>query len=107
MKTTHESMLGKSLPFSKTFEGGDFDGFYAAEEWCKAHSISVGTMQREAPIGLMAGDFAIAKWRNLSVEDIRGLDGVLIGESKRDGPVTVLLSFIPAVTLQGRSLIKQ
>jgi hypothetical protein len=96
----HESKLGKSLPFAKTFEGGDFAGFYAAEEWCKAHDISVGTMQREAPIGLMAGDFAIAKWRNLSAAEIRGLDGVLIGD-KRQGPITVLLSFVPVAVAAG------
>lgn len=76
----------------KTFEDrGDFQAFYAATKWLDDNGYSYGSMQSDAPIGIMKGKFFISKWRGLSRDEIRRLDGVVEGDNKRDGPVTVTI----------------
>ena len=67
---------------------GPFKAFAEAQEYCRQKGLSVGSMQRDAPIGLRYGDANIAKWQNLSDEDIDNLDGFISGDT-RNGPVTV------------------
>lgn len=85
-----EEQTGKTMVNSETFQRSDdaFAAISAAESFCKARGFSVGTMQRDAPMGLKHGDFNIQKWRNLDREDRARLDGAIVGE-KRHGPVTV------------------
>lgn len=74
---------------TKTFNAsGDFVAYTEAEQWCIQNGYSVGTMQAGSPVGIKRGDFRIAKWRNLSQEDINNLDGTITG-SFRYGPITV------------------
>jgi hypothetical protein len=70
---------------------GDFEAVRAAEEWCAKLGISVGFMQGDAPRGLLWGDAAIAKWRNLTAAEQASCDGQMTtpGSSPRHGPVTV------------------
>jgi len=72
-------------------ESDDWAAVQAAEQWCKKHGISVGTMQGEAPRGLKRGKYNIAKWRNLSKSDIKLLDGTITGEM-RNGPVYIAIT---------------
>lgn len=67
---------------------GDFSACDAAERFCKELGLSVGTMQRRDPRGLMFGDIDIEKWRNLSDQERKALHGIMTGYM-RDGPVTV------------------
>lgn len=69
-------------------EAGDFNSCYAAEEWCKAAGLSVGSMQRGEPRCLMRGDVYVAKWRNLSAAERIECHGAMTGDM-RNGPVTV------------------
>jgi hypothetical protein len=69
-------------------ESGDWKAVTAAEKWCAENGISVGTMQGASPRGLKRGEFTIAKWRNLSENDIAGLDGRMTGDM-RNGPVII------------------
>jgi hypothetical protein len=74
---------------TETFsDKGDFAALDKAQRWCRERGISYGSMQRDEPIGLMVGDFDIAKWRNLSAKDRRELHGTITGD-KRNGPVFV------------------
>lgn len=75
-------------------EAGDFKAMYAAEAWCAENGISVGSSERGNPRCLMRGDFAIAKWRNLSAAERKECHGVMTGDM-RNGPVTVEM-FDPA-----------
>lgn len=76
----------------KVFEdAGDFQAYYRATEWLSANGYSYGSMQADAPIGIMKGDWSISKWRNLSPAEIKQLDGIITGD-KRSGPVTVELT---------------
>ncbi len=71
------------------FEGTDtFEALRKAQAWCVENGISYGSSCRNLPIGLMFGDYDIAKWRNLSPKDIRELHGVMKGPL-RTGPITV------------------
>lgn len=67
---------------------GDFEAMRSAEQWCADNGYSVGGMQRGDPRGLLRGDYAIAKWRNLSRQERAELDGQMTGDM-RNGPVTV------------------
>jgi len=74
---------------------GGFAATRAAEAWCKRHGLSVGFMQRNEPRGLLYGDYAIAKWRNLSIGNRAALDGTMTGNT-RHGPITVTLAKDPS-----------
>jgi hypothetical protein len=67
---------------------GDFEAWYAATSWCAYKGISVGSMCRHDPVGLMIGDVLIAKWRNLTAKERSQLDGTITGDF-RNGPLTL------------------
>jgi hypothetical protein len=69
---------------------GDFGAFYAAEKWCCDNGYSVGSMERDRPIGLAKGNYDISKWHNLG-SDKQLLDGVIAEGSKRENDVTVII----------------
>lgn len=94
---TIEGLIGKKLPFTKKFDnsGDTFSAFRAAEEYLRAKGFDVGSMQREAPIGV-ARDADISKWHNLGA-DRQLLDGAMVSGDWREGSVTVYLAFDPEV----------
>lgn len=70
--------------------GEDFSGYNAARAALEGAGFSVGTMQRDNPMGLLFGEYAIAKWRNLSDADRDELHGFVRGDC-RNGPMTAHL----------------
>ena len=83
---------GREIESRQTFKvKGTFDSFYKASEWVKDNGYSQGSMARTMPIGLMKGDYDIAKWYNLDKEDIKGLDGVMISNDFREGEVEIII----------------
>lgn len=91
-----EECIAKPMVFEKTFEGNgeSFNAVNAAEAWLKGHGFTLGSMQRDAPIGVARESEYISKWFNLG-DDVKLLDGAILGEDKRNGPVTVCLAFDP------------
>lgn len=84
--------IGKRLFHAKTFDSAEtFHAYDQAEEYCKSLGLSVGHMCSPMPTGVKKGDFDIAKWKNLDNKDKREMDGVIVAESFRDGPVSVYL----------------
>jgi hypothetical protein len=82
--------------FTKTFEqAGTFQAFYAAQQWLTKRGYSFGSTCRDQPTGILKGDFIIAKWRNLTQQEIEQLDGRMTGDT-REGPVTITLMEAPA-----------
>lgn len=93
-----KNVIGKSIVFEKRFEAsGTFGALNEAQKFCSTLGIAVGSLCRDKPIGLLVGEADIDKWRNLTPEDVRQLDGVLIADDGnfRDGPVTLLLAVDP------------
>lgn len=75
----------------KTFKAdGAFGAFYAAETWLRDNGYSVGSMERDRPIGIAKGDCDISKWSNLGADKAL-LDGVIAGGSKRDSDITIII----------------
>ena len=72
---------------------GDFQALYAAQDWCRNKGISCGSSCRDMPIGLMHGDFTIAKWKNLTPKERRTVDGVITGDI-RNGPIKIKM-YVP------------
>lgn len=84
-------MTGPEAFIFKDFvEIGEWEAVNAVEKWLSDRGFSFGTMQGDAPRGIRFGEFRIAKWRNLSVDDIKAFDG-LIGNTSRYGPVRVTI----------------
>lgn len=85
-----------SEEFRLTFDdAGDFVAIHKAEAWLRERGYSVGSMQADAPMGILHGDYGIAKWRNLTPKHRAQLDGWIEGEDKRNGPVTIVLRRTP------------
>lgn len=70
--------------------GGNFEACREAEDWCTDRGISVGTVERGQPRGLLNEDCCISKWPNLSGVERRQMDGTMTGDM-RHGPVTIEL----------------
>lgn len=65
--------------FEKTFkgDGSTFGAAYEAEKWLRDNGYSVGPMCVGYPQAVLKGNFAIAKWRNLTREERLAVDGTL------------------------------
>lgn len=70
---------------------GTFEALQAAEAWCRKRGISYGSSDRTGTIGLLVGDYVIAKWQNLTPSERRACHGRIIGDG-RNGPVTLRIS---------------
>ena len=93
-KSVIEKKIYKTIRTVKTFPstGIAFEAHADAVEFLKENGYSVGSMQRDMPIGVAKGeDVYISKWMNLG-DDVKQLDGVLLSDDFREGSVTVLLS---------------
>lgn len=71
--------------------GEDFSGIRAAEEHVRGLGYSVGSMERNQPIGLVKGDCYISKWTRMTNKEHDELDGRFEGPDYRNGDVTVVL----------------
>jgi hypothetical protein len=86
---------------------GTFQAMWAAEQWCRDNGVSFGSSCVSGPVGLLRGDYCIAKWHNLSAKERAQLDGTMSGDM-RNGPVTIRLRDLPqnvkwTANLQGLS----
>ena len=74
-----------------TFDApGDFRAASEAEQWLRDNGYSVGWTCGPSPRGILKGEYDIAKWRNLTDDEIAELDGRMIG-NMRHGPVTITI----------------
>ncbi|AMX90843.1 hypothetical protein IPC618_21455 [Pseudomonas aeruginosa] len=80
-----------SEPFQKTFDQtGTFEALYACQQWLSANGYSYSSTCRDGPVGVMKGDYGIAKWRNLTREERAELHGTVDGDF-REGPLVLRL----------------
>lgn len=70
---------------------GDFSAFHAAQAWCKKNGYSYGSLARDMNIGLLRGDWIIAKWYNLTPLEIEQLHGYMSSNDYRGGPVKITI----------------
>ena len=70
---------------------GDFTAVGAARDWLSEHGYSYGSMCMDMPIGILKGEWSIAKWRNLTGKEREQLDGQLTSKDFREGPVVLRL----------------
>ena len=80
----------KNISRDTVFTGTkDFEAFHLAADYAEQMGYSVGSLQRDSPVGLKKGNYIVSKWRNLSSKDKQELDGMLISRDFRKGPVTL------------------
>ncbi|EPJ1396534.1 TPA: hypothetical protein PXQ76_002528 [Yersinia enterocolitica] len=84
------------MSFQLKFEQkGDFQAWYACQTWLNDRGYSYGPTSARAPgVGVLKGDFCIAKMHNLTKQEISQLDGIVDGNF-REGPVTLRLKVAP------------
>ena len=70
---------------------GDFCAVNNARDWLKNNGYSYGSMCMDMPIGILKGNWTIAKWRNLTAKERNQLDGQITSKDFRAGPVTIFL----------------
>lgn len=76
---------------TKTFDRkGTFNALHDAEKFLRDRGFSLGSSQADGPQGIMFGDYAISKWRNMGKAEISALHGVMRGDG-REGPLTIFL----------------
>lgn len=76
------------ITFNQT---GDFAAVNAACNWLRDRGYSIGSMCMDMPIGILKGDWSITKWRNLTIKERKQLDGQLVSNDFRNGPVVIQL----------------
>ncbi len=83
------------MSFQKTFDQkGTFVAWHAACKWLRENGYSYGATCVASPVGVLKGDYCIAKWRNLTPKERSQLDGTVIGDF-REGPLTLRLKSAP------------
>lgn len=79
------------MKLTKTFDRkGTFNAAHDAEKFLRDRGFSLGSSQADGPQGILFGDYAISKWRNMSSAEIKQLHGVMRGDG-REGPLTIYL----------------
>jgi hypothetical protein len=86
----------RKIELQKDFAAkGDFQSLYAAQGWLHDNDYSYGSLCSPKPVGIMRNidgkSWKIAKWKNLTREEIRTLDGVMRSDDFRNGTVTVTI----------------
>ncbi|ELI8400329.1 TPA: hypothetical protein ACQWNA_003802 [Yersinia enterocolitica] len=96
------------MSFQLKFEQkGDFQAWYACQAWLNDRGYSYGPTSARAPgVGVLKGDFCIAKMHNLTKQEIKQLDGRVDGDF-REGPVTLRLKVEPEVMVSSESTKQQ
>ena len=86
--------------FTKYFPStGTFTAHAAACGWLRSIGCSVGSMERDNPIGIKRGEWGEnrSKWRHYSAEERAAFDGRIMPDPEfREGGARVELNFIPA-----------
>ncbi len=82
---------------------GDFEAWYECQQWLTERGYSFGSTCVMSPVGVLKGDYSIAKWRNLSTQERAALDGTVTGDF-RNGPLTLVLKEAPEL-VAGRDYV--
>lgn len=69
---------------------GTFSAVHAAESYLSDMDYTAGSMERDAPIGFSNKYNRISKWWNMTRDEHKLLDGVMISDDFREGGVTIL-----------------
>ena len=86
--------LGRKIKATRTFKAnGTFKAFHEAEQAVSEMGFVSGSMQRNAPIGLMDSETccSVSKWRNMSDTEHTELDGLILSDDFREGDVVVVM----------------
>lgn len=89
--------LGREVKEQETFKvEGTFQSLYAAQTWARSKGYVYGSLCGDAPVALRKGqsfsEYDLPeKWKNMSDEDIKSIDGVIKSRDYREGSVTVML----------------
>jgi hypothetical protein len=84
--------MKKTIREFKFKESGTFASYYKACEWLRNNGYSYGSMCSDEPIGILKGEYSIAKWKNLTDKERKALDGIMTSNDFREGEVNIKLT---------------
>lgn len=70
-------------------EDDPFQNYYDACRWLKDNGYSYGPSQMDAPSGILKGDFAISKMRNMTKKQQSELDGLLYSGRHQEAKIVI------------------
>ena len=71
----------------------EFPNLNAAMQWCDDNGYSYAPLCRDMPIGIMKGDYVIAKWKNLTEKEREEVHGTITTNTDwDDGPVFITMN---------------
>lgn len=92
------------MAFEIRFEQtGTFEAWEKCQQWLTVRGYSFGITCAMSPVGVLKGDYCIAKWRNLTPKERSALDGSVSGDF-RNGPLTLTLKHAP-ILVDGRDFV--
>jgi len=95
---TKNNATGQTVTYAVRFNAcGTFSAVRKAEEFLEELGYTIGSMERNAPIGF-ANDEEIeyvSKWNNMTGEEHGTLDGVMLSNDFREGSVDVIFVKAP------------
>jgi hypothetical protein len=97
-KVLSKTWNGRKIKREITLEKGEvtkdvpFVALRKAEEYLRMNAFQWGSLDGDNPVGFMFGQYKVPqKWSNMSPEDKKKLDGVLISDDFRNGDVKVII----------------
>lgn len=71
----------------------EFPNLNAAMQWCDENGYSYAPLCRDMPIGIMKGEWSIAKWKNLTEKEREEVDGrITTNTDWSAGPVFITMN---------------
>jgi hypothetical protein len=89
----YKNYLGREIVKQETIKvEGTFRSYYEAEKHLKQMGYTVGIMCGDKPIGFADAEKYnyISKWHNMTSEEHRKLEGVMISNDWREGSVEII-----------------
>lgn len=87
-----ETYLGNEIVEKHNFSvNGTFESYYEASRWAKENGYKLGSTDGSNPIAMIKGFDYIAKWHNLNKKEKETVHGVMLSDSFREKPVTILI----------------
>lgn len=86
-----QELSNREVETRHTFNGGGtLDAWNMAQSWLNDNGYSYGPTDRYGIVAVYHDDSIVSKWHNLSSDDKKAVDGVVVGDF-RGGPIKVVL----------------
>lgn len=76
--------------YVKDRPGSDFQASREVEGLARSMGYAIGSMEHSNPVALYRGASRVGKWNSLDSECVKRLDGIIVSDDFRSGPVVMV-----------------